>query len=343
MALEREGTSEDMASKKTADMQSSSEVHSLVAYKLRVALAHVRKLFDTCTDFEGHPLAPMFAILRRPKDDDVQSKRRRLDQRMGSRVHPFPSFRKPNQESDDDDAAQEEDPKYVTRYFDLSKKVARSAQCHVNIFCRSQLKCEMWSHATTCHGVLRIRMQVGIMLLSDGTELLCDEYKSGPEGFVVGEWHYPLKMSLATEMPNRFLVGGVIQQEPVFKRPSSAMKKKPAAPSPPEDHGDDAVAESGDEGGDDHDDGNDDDANDDDGKETAAPSTPKSFKLEYRTVPGHDGDYTVVARRADVSSDKAHNLQVSGRMHKGWSAREVCDQVVSRLQHKRRTKFVGTD
>jgi len=102
-----------MQAKKTADMESGGEVVALVAYKIRVMLAHIRKAYDACQDFDNHKLKDLFTICSAQKEPTT--KKARKDIRLGSRPHPFLAFRcKAGEEEEDDYIGIE--PQFVTKY-----------------------------------------------------------------------------------------------------------------------------------------------------------------------------------------------------------------------------------
>lgn len=140
-----------MQAKKTANMESGGEVVALVAYKIRVMLAHIRKAYDACQDFDNHKLKDLFTICSAQKEPTT--KKARKDIRLGRRPHPFLAFRCNDGEEEEDDYIGIE-PQFVTKYFDL-------------------------------------KLQVGVILFDDGTEYQADSYEAGPHGFIVCKWLEP--------------------------------------------------------------------------------------------------------------------------------------------------------
>ena len=94
------------------------EVKSLIAYKLRVMLAHIRSKFDSQTPGSSLPgLEQVFEVLQSPARATHARKARRIE-RLGHRPHPFVHFRT--------QATEDEEPMHlaiVSKFFD--GKVAR--------------------------------------------------------------------------------------------------------------------------------------------------------------------------------------------------------------------------
>ena len=94
------------------------EACSIMAYKLRVMLAHIRRKFDAGTEHTW--LSSMFEHMKEQSKDPANNKR---VERLGSRPNPFLHFRSSPESSD-----REEDHEadlVVAKYFDYSDNIAK--------------------------------------------------------------------------------------------------------------------------------------------------------------------------------------------------------------------------
>ena len=98
------------------------EVVAIIAYKLRVLLAHYRLKYDSHTPGLPAPsgLENVFDRMQAPSHYQPSSKRARRMERLSTRPHPFVHFRQEEQPSDEE----HEEVDIVSTYFDGKKAVA---------------------------------------------------------------------------------------------------------------------------------------------------------------------------------------------------------------------------
>ena len=126
-----------------------SEIKSLMAYKIRVMLSHLRGKFDNSV--VGSPPPPGLAGAWEKLSSGWHSARKnRRQERLGSRPHPFVCFRQAETLDLEEPGASAAQPlAVVSKYFD--GRVAK-------------------------------------LLREDGTESHADDYRRGPNGFAVAVW-----------------------------------------------------------------------------------------------------------------------------------------------------------
>ena len=133
-ALKKADKVQAMLDKKTPNMTSAEEVISMTAFLLRVSLAHLRSLYDSCANLDTHPLADLFSMITRlsiERSDQLRSTARR-ESRMGARPHPFINFRSADDENkskdkdkDLEDEDDEEPHTFISAFYDPAARVAR--------------------------------------------------------------------------------------------------------------------------------------------------------------------------------------------------------------------------
>ena len=83
----------DLAARTAAEGKIIDDIIGILAYKIRVMLAHVRRSFDThVPGGEPHPLQRLFDVLKSPSSSTSTSRQVKRDQRLGGRQHPFICF-----------------------------------------------------------------------------------------------------------------------------------------------------------------------------------------------------------------------------------------------------------
>ena len=83
----------DLASKTAEQGKSIDDIIGILAYKIRVMLAHVRRAYDDhIPTGEPHPLNRLFDILRKPSGSTPTSRHVKRDMRLGNRQNPFMNF-----------------------------------------------------------------------------------------------------------------------------------------------------------------------------------------------------------------------------------------------------------
>jgi hypothetical protein len=173
---------------KTIDQQKPlDEIIDLIAYKIRVMLAHLRLSFDSSQNDKNHPLKDVFACMQTATSSCSSNARKaRRQERLGKRPHPFMCFRP----ADDQDEDMDEPVTIVTKYFDGNQRVAK-------------------------------------MLMSDGSTINADKYTAGSDGCLVASWFKPAaQLSLTVPNSNLHGDQIVKYQPPICKRPAKADKKE---------------------------------------------------------------------------------------------------------------------
>jgi len=99
----------------------------MAGYKMRVALNHLRSLFDggSVAAF----LQPHFELMRQSRPQVQSAKCVRRAERLQARPHPFPHFRSQDAEEDDDDSQAPVDdtspPTSVAHWLDMQSLIAK--------------------------------------------------------------------------------------------------------------------------------------------------------------------------------------------------------------------------
>jgi hypothetical protein len=274
----------------------------VIAYKLRVMLAHVRHAFDAHPG-GVHPLQSIFAVMLEepvPVTPPSDPRKHRRTERLGKRVHPFTCFRQPP----DEDEMPEESATVVTRYFDGGQGAAK-------------------------------------MLLSSGEMLDADTYVAGSAGFIVAQWTAAGE-SLELEVPNSCLDAEsntiakwqhrvAVRRAPgrPKKRPAAAITRvKPSASSEgdPElqaalcDAGAAGSVIAGGEGSDD----------------IWVCSSDGAAGAVLKARSAHGGSCTIAIVNNASSKDKAQILWVSKEMVNPLckTPKQVCDEIIHKLGHE---------
>ena len=171
------------------------EVVALIAYKLRVMLAHVRTKWDSIvpgsvppSGFEG-----IFAILEQPQPAWSARKVRRTE-RLKRRPHPFVHYREQDDNDDDneDNKDSKDDSTIVSKYFD-------GKAAHI--------------------------------LKANGLVASADIYLKGPAGFAIARW-IAESTDFQLEVPNSCVHDGALFVStagpgPTLKKPAAATTRRP--------------------------------------------------------------------------------------------------------------------
>ena len=173
----------------TLDIES---IYAMLAYKLRVMLAHVRDKFDSSRTDPPDELRKVWSVMASSKQNTESTKRAKKNQRLAaSRPHPFVAYQgeddSEKEEEDDDDAHEP-----VAKYFDGS---------------------------------------VAQMLMADGSMTVADTYEAGPQGFCVARW-IAQQQTLQLEIANKYVENGKIILPAAPKAAPKAARKaaRKAAP-----------------------------------------------------------------------------------------------------------------
>ena len=177
--------------------KSADEIRMLVAYKIRVMLAHVRIKHDSWTAAaKPSPLDVLYGVMSKPKNDthtDVRTQRRA--RRLATRPCPFVNFREEEEQPSNEESDEEAAATVVSRYYCGKKRTAT-------------------------------------MLMSDGQQINADTYTEGTDGFIRADWLHDMSM-LMLEVPNNFLDKDANRIMAFEQPPPSKRLRRPAAAKRP--------------------------------------------------------------------------------------------------------------
>ena len=275
-----------------------NEFYLMVAYRIRVMLAHVRQAFDSHEPGTTHVLSSVFQEMYSCDDGSnpkADARKHRRNQRLLRRPHPFQCFR-PAEAQDDADGDAEEAPFIVTKFFDGGCGAAR-------------------------------------LLMSNGDLVNADVYVEGDNGFIAAQWT-SAELSLELEVPNSHLdketkkikewVPKKVTKRPAGRKP--VLKKPACQPSCEGEAGGASVVAKA---------GADDEAEaggaaeaDEEMPDQAEPADGWTMKLRG----AHNDSMTLVVY--SHSKDKAQVLQVSKEMcaQVDLGPKEVCEKILEQMQ-----------
>lgn len=116
MCIENAGMKEELIAKTLSEHKPVTEVLALMAYRIRVMLAHLRAKFDSANNGAPEGFERLYELLEKPTPAPT-TRRMRRGERIGSRPNPFVNFRAKGEaemREEEDDAT----PVIVSKYFD---------------------------------------------------------------------------------------------------------------------------------------------------------------------------------------------------------------------------------
>jgi hypothetical protein len=298
------------ASAMAAKRMPMDELVTIMCYKLRVMLSHVRYAFDSQRPGTlDHPLQEVFAIMDSPTHQGgTARKQRRLD-RLGRRPNPFICFRG----AADGEAPADEDEdeiSCISKYFDGCANAAKA-------------------------------------LLSNGEALAAGSYSAGPKGFAIAHWS-GMGMSYELEIPNscihedgkqlikwtpppkRKYTRRIMKKPAVHTKNPAALMAKPAAyMKSPAACADRASEESGSDGSAELSDPE--EADGADAVESAAQHDEETATASLKLRSGHKDMQTITV--CSHSRDKAQLVVVSGSMcsNSKLNPKQVCEEIMKQM------------